>query len=707
MHTQPRSRKWRFIFAPLAIVGALVALICLQLAMQATSVYHPPMTAAVVRSTRAPNLAFQLGDIFAGVGQGHILHFQPSGALVETLDTGSLAPEDTGMCFDGAGSLYTTNFAAENMTKFDNLGVRLTIPWGGPFSFHPESCVVDASGNIYVGEVDGQNRITKYTSSGNILGIWHPAFGPRGLDWIDLAADQCTIYYTSEGSTIKRFNVCTNTQLPDFASGLAAPCYALRIRSNGEVMVACQTQLERISTAGIVLQHYPTTDYPGTSFFFAANLDPNGTSVWTGDYPTGLLYKINIATGAAELHFTAQPQGTSMAGLAVFGELTQGQPTATPGLPPDTATPAPTVTAEVQPSETPAEQRSPTPGGQASPTEVQHTHTPHPTNTPRRTQTATNTPLPTQTPGGPTATPIPANTSTPIPTNTNTPLPPTATNTPLPTQTPGGPTATPIPADTSTPTPPDTGTPLPTQTPGGPTATTVPADTSTPALPTATACPIQFSDVPANSTFYTYIRCMACRGIINGYTSGCGTGNPCFRPGNNVTRGQLSKIVSNAAGFTDPQPNQMFQDVPATSAFQVFIGRLASRGFISGYACGAPGEPCVAPGNLPYFRPDNNATRGQISKIDSNAAGFNDTPSGQQFEDVASGSAYYTYTYRLSTRTIMGGYPCGGPGEPCGPNNLPYFRPNNDATRGQTAKIVSNTFLPNCVTPSAPSAAGR
>ena len=47
----------------------------------------------------------------------------------------------------------------------------------------------------------------------------------------------------------------------------------------------------------------------------------------------------------------------------------------------------------------------------------------------------------------------------------------------------------------------------------------------------------------------------------------------------------------------------------------------------------------------------------------------------------------------------MSGYPCGGVGEPCGPNNLPYFRPNNYASRGQTSKIVGNTFFPGCVTP--------
>jgi hypothetical protein len=219
-----------------------------------------------------------------------------------------------------------------------------------------------------------------------------------------------------------------------------------------------------------------------------------------------------------------------------------------------------------------------------------------------------------------------------------------------------------------------------------------PGPTATPG-PSPTACSIQFSDVPPGSTFYDYVRCMACRGIVNGYADGT------FRPNNNVTRGQLSKIVSNAAGFNDPQNTQMFEDVPVGSTFFDYVGRLASRGYIGGYPCGGDGEPC-GPNNLPYFRPNNNATRGQISKIDSNAAGFNDNPTGQQFEDVDVGSTFYTYTYRLVTRGVMSGYACGGDGEPCiPPDNLPYFRPNNNATRGQTSKIVANTFFPNCQTP--------
>jgi hypothetical protein len=282
--------------------------------------------------------------------------------------------------------------------------------------------------------------------------------------------------------------------------------------------------------------------------------------------------------------------------------------------------------------------------------------------------TPTIAPMPSATPLPHTATPsaTPAITNTPTSTSTNTPLPHTATPSATPSNTPAL-----------------TDTPMPTNTPMPPTPP-----------PASTACPVQFTDVPAGSTFYPYIRCLACRGIINGYS------DHAFRPNNQVTRGQLSKIVSNSAGFHDAQPHQMFADVPVSTTFQVFIGRLASRGYINGYPCGGGGEPCIPPGNLPYFRPNNNSIRGQISKIVSNAAGFPDPPMGQKFEDVAVGSTFYTYTYRLVFRGVMSGYPCGGLGEPCiPPANLPYFRPYNNATRGQTAKIVSNTFFPDCQTP--------
>ena len=94
--------------------------------------------------------------------------------------------------------------------------------------------------------------------------------------------------------------------------------------------------------------------------------------------------------------------------------------------------------------------------------------------------------------------------------------------------------------------------------------------------------------------------------------------------------------------------------------------------------------------NDPYFRPGNNVTSGQFAKIAANSAGFNEPSRAQQYEDVLPGSTFYDFIWRLTNRGLVNGYPCGGPGEPCGPANLPYFRPNANVTRGQIAKIDAN-----------------
>ncbi|HEX9989615.1 MAG TPA: S8 family serine peptidase [Chloroflexia bacterium] len=259
------------------------------------------------------------------------------------------------------------------------------------------------------------------------------------------------------------------------------------------------------------------------------------------------------------------------------------------------------------------------------------------------------------------------------------------------------PTDTPRPTRTPTRTPTKTSTPTKTYTP---TATATPTNTSTP-----TACPTgcgNFADVPPTSDFAPYIHCLACANIATGYPCDNTPGslepcnncnNPYFRPNANVTRKQIAKMVDKAAGFSEIQTNQVFQDITSYHPEYVHINRLANRGVMGGYPCGeVPEEPCYAPQYRPYFRPDNDATRGQISKIVSNARAFNETILGQYFEDVPPGSTFYTWIQRLAWRGIVGGYPCGGTYEPCGSGNLPYFRAGNNATRGQAVKIIVNAF---------------
>jgi hypothetical protein len=106
-----------------------------------------------------------------------------------------------------------------------------------------------------------------------------------------------------------------------------------------------------------------------------------------------------------------------------------------------------------------------------------------------------------------------------------------------------------------------------------------------------------FSDVPANHPFFAYVETVYLHGVVSGYRDGT------FRPYNDVTRGQLCKIVVEARGwpiYTPPIPT--FDDVPGDHPFYPYIETAYYRGIISGYNDGT-------------FRPFNNATRGQICRI--------------------------------------------------------------------------------------------
>ncbi len=256
---------------------------------------------------------------------------------------------------------------------------------------------------------------------------------------------------------------------------------------------------------------------------------------------------------------------------------------------------------------------------------------------------------------------------------------------------------------------PPTNTPVPTNTP---TRTPTPTFTPTACPPTPTpdnGCSVQFTDVPPGSTFYPYVHCLACLNpprppIVDGYPCG-GPGEPCtcsnwpyYRPGNDVWRGQLSKIVVLARLLSINSNGQLYQDVPPGSTYYDYVNTLTNHNpqVVNGYDCGGQDEPCVPPNNLPYFRLNNPATRGQTAKIVLLAC--DDCPqASRHFQDVAYGSTFYTWVERLAQQGAVSGYACGGIDEPCvPPGNLPYYRPNNVTSRGQAAQIIKISVYPSC-----------
>jgi uncharacterized protein (TIGR03437 family) len=287
--------------------------------------------------TAARQGSFQRGDVFVSLTDGLIQRYSPtSGTLLQTLDTGTGSGSFiTGGAFDRNANFYATAFSSRTVIRFDANGNRLG-EFGSGYNGRPESVIFDADGNAYVGTVDGDNDIRKFDAAGNPLDRYDVAVERRGTDWIDLAADKCTLYYTSEGARILRYDVCTKTQLTDFVSNLPhSAAYALRLLPSGGLLVADTNEVLRLDATGNITQRY---DAPGEDSWFAVNLDPDGTSFWSGGISTGNVYKFDIATGN---QITRIPTGQgAIFGVTVLGELTVVNPTPSPTAT-ATATPTP------------------------------------------------------------------------------------------------------------------------------------------------------------------------------------------------------------------------------------------------------------------------------------------------------------------------------------------------------------------------------
>ena len=119
------------------------------------------------------------------------------------------------------------------------------------------------------------------------------------LGGIDLAGDQCTLFYAvSYGSPgqVGRFDLCTGGQLSPFLTGLPENPQDLRILPDGGLVVVFPTRLVRYDSAGSVVREFATT---AAEPFRSVALDPDIRFVWIGTLD---LRRMNLATGEIVEH---------------------------------------------------------------------------------------------------------------------------------------------------------------------------------------------------------------------------------------------------------------------------------------------------------------------------------------------------------------------------------------------------------------------
>ncbi|HSB75828.1 MAG TPA: PKD domain-containing protein, partial [Terriglobales bacterium] len=235
--------------------------------------------------------------VFVGVSNGQVKQFGKDGSSLATLDTG-VGGSTTGMGFDNFANLYVTDFTANAVTKFKG---AQAVAFGSGYNCKPESIVFDDAGNAYVGETGCSHAIAKLDPYGRITAVYQPQVEQQGTDWIDLASDQCTLYYTSQGKSVMRFNACTRQQLAPLTTQLTEGL-GLRILPDTGVVVANLKNIVRFDGAGTLRQTY---DAPGDNCWSALALDQDGSSFWATDYCTSDVVRFDLEKGTMISKFNA------------------------------------------------------------------------------------------------------------------------------------------------------------------------------------------------------------------------------------------------------------------------------------------------------------------------------------------------------------------------------------------------------------------
>ncbi len=262
-----------------------------------------------------PAIPFSLGQVLVADSQdGMIFVYNSTATLLQVLNANVPNPLNPtvlntvallrGMAFDAKGNLYAANLDGAMVVTFPSTGTTPTFLGNNPA---PYSVVVDPVGDTIVGQefpVGATLLEFAQGDTGPPTSSFFPVYESTtsAPNWIELLQDGETILYTLGSQTVKSFDIKLNTQNPDFASNLPGPAaFALRQVPDGTVLVADSDRIVRLDSNGNVTQTYTISKTPAV--FFNLNLDPDGQTFWTNDMTSGIVYRINILTGAVASQF--------------------------------------------------------------------------------------------------------------------------------------------------------------------------------------------------------------------------------------------------------------------------------------------------------------------------------------------------------------------------------------------------------------------
>lgn len=256
----------------------------------------------------------QIGNVYVGTCDGASANTQlnetdiytAQGQFVTALHGPSQNSCLTGMTFDNSGNLHiiSSYFGTQSwhVYEFDNLGTLLST--GGPFP-SPISITHDQAGNFFV----GQGTILKIAANGSTT--TYTVAG--GANWITLAADQHTIFYSANNGDIKSFDVATQTQGPDIA--VDALARTVRTLPDNSILVDSLGAIRHWvpTCAGCPYKDVFAYQIPANADSFA--LDPDGVSLWSintyydahNQLGKADVYRTNIATGDPMGNFSLLP----------------------------------------------------------------------------------------------------------------------------------------------------------------------------------------------------------------------------------------------------------------------------------------------------------------------------------------------------------------------------------------------------------------